>query len=1569
MHRIDGVHKAAFSPQAQSHVGSAGMPKRRIQTKVMVRNTDPLVREHRLGEIHILPGVSMLDIVYKTLASAGCTAEAFLLRKILFQEPVVTNEGTDRRLTVTIELATGTGKVRISSLPWKGSEALSQNATMHMTCDLAPMKGQPSPALLTFGTDDGEDLEVCYQITRGVGIYHDSFMKCMGHVTQLPSGDILGRVSLGTRAAARTHDFLLHPVLLDCSTIVPLYRLRNHFEDVTLFIPFAIEEFWGLPLTGTREVLIRVEPANTEIAERQILEHSFGLYDIEGAPLAYFKNFAVKRVRSLEHMRLLIEGGISAPAIGQPVRTPVPVVATPTVRNEDPLVALISTLIGQHADILLARSDFGRAFFDLGLDSLALLEISESLEKSLGVQLYPTLLFEHSNVDMLADYLRKNFANETAFLSRSAATHHIQPTQMPYVSAPSLVSPNPAPAVLVPLWRPVEFNEATAASAARVAVVGLNSQNSLGSRLVEILGPRVVYPQGMSPDGTNIENFREALAAGLDFDEIWLADADHELAFSLVKLLLKAGRLQSALTLRALTLNAFSVFGEVPDEAAGHGIWGLWQTLSRECQHVRVCVLDLGETDAARLLDYAQCPWLADFQRMDIAERQLLAVREGRFYERKLYRTERAAGDQMVEDQSGAFVSGGAYLIIGGAGGVGMALLRHLRQRYGAYVAVMGRRGPENISSELSDEGEYGKDVLYIQGSVESQDDLVRAFEQVRNRFGKINGIIHSAMVLNDQRLAEMEVEDFAQVLAPKVTGARMLAKATEDLQLDFILFFSSVQSFIGNVSQGNYAAASTYLDGFAAALRGHRRYPIFTVNWGFWGEVGAVATSVHRHLLARQGMYGLCALQAFEAMEGALATGWDQVAIVSADEHVLREFGLSPEFALERRRGAPHDLHRLGTTMPSELPPMFLRQLTDLECSFKLMMSLVRKRVRFILRELASIDCSSSEHVGCISREHEWLIRVARKILDSHGDEQGLGLAGETFENALTELVETRSELVDFAPLMRVCLAAYPDIIAGRRSALEVMFPEGSVEFVEPVYGRNAISAYYNDLVARAVVAFARQQDRRPLRVLEIGAGTGSTARAVVDWLRKETIDCEYCYTDLWDTLVADARRRLSAEYPEMRFRFLDINSDPTSQGLETQFDIVIATNVLHASRELRLSLRYIKRLVRFGGALVLNESVEVQEYSTFIFGLLPGWRGASDPELRLDDSPLASRETWSRLLHEEGFVAVERLVPENVIPLLAMQEVFVALSNGEVRVSRERLRGPPAFLETAKGFPAFLRNRVKLIGFADLGVEDVGALRWVRLCTDERGHLWLLLDNAPANTYSKDFLEELCTVLEHLQSRPALLRGRILYLGHCGPYFSLGGDRAQIVHLLKTGQRRELRAFAENVRRLLTALASIDTIVIAVVDGTAQGGGLETILAADMQVVRDGVKVGLPEIKSGLIPGMGGLTLLQNRIGTARVKRLVLCGELISAREAFEMGVISHVEEDPYAAAFALAERMSHLETAAYMKRLLARDTARQLTADIDSWLEYIQDHQQWINVKRIMGSQSIVDAVVQH
>ena len=126
----------------------------------------------------------------------------------------------------------------------------------------------------------------------------------------------------------------------------------------------------------------------------------------------------------------------------------------------------------------------------------------------------------------------------------------------------------------------------------------------------------------------------------------------------------------------------------------------------------------------------------------------------------------------------------------------------------------------------------------------------------------------------------------------------------------------------------------------------------------------------------------------------------------------------------------------------------------------------------------------------------------------------------------------------------------------------------------------------------------------------------------------------------------VGKARERFG-DLPFVSYRALDVESDPATQGFSSdRFDLVIASNVLHATRDLRSTLRHVRSLVAPGGMIVLVEGTRHTHWVDLIFGMLGGWWRFADHDLR-PACPLLPAATWQRVLADSGFSETTALIP----------------------------------------------------------------------------------------------------------------------------------------------------------------------------------------------------------------------------------------------------------------------------------------------------------------------------------
>src|SRR5581483_1231028 len=218
----------------------------------------------------------------------------------------------------------------------------------------------------------------------------------------------------------------------------------------------------------------------------------------------------------------------------------------------------------------------------------------------------------------------------------------------------------------------------------------------------------------------------------------------------------------------------------------------------------------------------------------------------------------------------------------------------------------------------------------------------------------------------------------------------------------------------------------------------------------------------------------------------------------------------------------------------------------------------------------------------------------------------------------------------------IRHCGRIVRDVVTGRESPLETLFPGGNFDLAQDLYERSRTMCYIN-AVAAAAASGAGSEATRPLRVLEIGAGTGATTQAVAAALPASAI---YHFTDVSDLFLDRARERFAA-YPNMRYGRFDLDLPLADQGYGPgQYDLIVSANAVHACTNLAATLSRIRSLLAPGGILALVESTTPFGWFDFTTSLIEGWR-KHDDGLRTE-GPLLGPDVWCRALIEAGFAQV---------------------------------------------------------------------------------------------------------------------------------------------------------------------------------------------------------------------------------------------------------------------------------------------------------------------------------------
>ncbi|MEV5341522.1 SDR family NAD(P)-dependent oxidoreductase [Streptomyces sp. NPDC052676] len=239
----------------------------------------------------------------------------------------------------------------------------------------------------------------------------------------------------------------------------------------------------------------------------------------------------------------------------------------------------------------------------------------------------------------------------------------------------------------------------------------------------------------------------------------------------------------------------------------------------------------------------------------------------------------------------------------------------------------------------------------------------------------------------------------------------------------------------------------------------------------------------------------------------------------------------------------------------------------------------------------------------------------------------------------------EQTQQLVDRFPEWVTAIAVYvrcgrhlTDILTGRVDPRELLFTEADRHLVEGFYSDTPqvrMQARHASLLLARMLRDWPQD--RPLRVLEVGAGTGGLTAHLLPLLPKPLTT--YVYSDVSAAFFPRARNRF-ADYDFVTYRTLDLNTDAVEQGFTPgSFDLIVASNVLHATRDLTVGCGRIAELLAPGGQLLAVESHDTDILGP-CFGLLEEFWAFTDTDVR--SSPLLDRDSWPAVLRAGGFDAV---------------------------------------------------------------------------------------------------------------------------------------------------------------------------------------------------------------------------------------------------------------------------------------------------------------------------------------
>ena len=305
------------------------------------------------------------------------------------------------------------------------------------------------------------------------------------------------------------------------------------------------------------------------------------------------------------------------------------------------------------------------------------------------------------------------------------------------------------------------------------------------------------------------------------------------------------------------------------------GISGFISSVANEITNWKLRIIDLQEDEKWPLEILNKIPYSK--------ENKIIAYREGEWFIQELSPLE------YTDTNKTNYKNNGVYIVIGGAGGLGRVWSEYVIKKYNAQIIWLGRRAENTeISKEIEKLSSLGKKPEYMQADATKKEDLLKVRDEVIKRYGKINGIIDSAIVLKDKSIKNMDLDVFKETYFNKVNISVRIAQVFKEDNLDFVLFFSSIMSFTKGAFQSNYSAGSVFKDTFAYWLKNQTSIHTKVINWGYFGDVGVVATDFYRENMKDLGILPISMESAMNTLEKLLVGPMIQNGFINTKEKML---------------------------------------------------------------------------------------------------------------------------------------------------------------------------------------------------------------------------------------------------------------------------------------------------------------------------------------------------------------------------------------------------------------------------------------------------------------------------------------------------------------------------------------------------------------------------------------------------------------------------------------------------------------------------------------------------------
>jgi 3-oxoacyl-(acyl-carrier-protein) synthase/acyl carrier protein len=389
------------------------LKNKKLITNIAINN--PFVQNHWVQGQAVFPGLAYIDLLFQIAQTNGFNVHQTVLKNLSIYNPLVLKENSAVELTLSFTEIQGVLKILIEGSERRNDGTADLNHQKYVSAELHQQQTLSFERIIDVSRLESQSQfvvgmeEAVYAPARNNGLVHREIMKAEG-VAYSFDGDYIAELSVPSKYREDAGSYLFHPALIDSGAMASLVAIRGVLaerlkkQEPSLFLPIFFESFSASEALNT-ECFVRV--AALELIN-DIIYCNLEFFNRAGKQVGVLKRLTSKLIRAGEQIAATTVR--KTPPVSQNLVNEI----RPNLKNSSSsLQSKVLAVFGRYLALRPEQIDPQHGFFDLGLESVHLLEIVKELEILFNTTLNPTLLFECNNIRELTAYLQNELAIPT----------------------------------------------------------------------------------------------------------------------------------------------------------------------------------------------------------------------------------------------------------------------------------------------------------------------------------------------------------------------------------------------------------------------------------------------------------------------------------------------------------------------------------------------------------------------------------------------------------------------------------------------------------------------------------------------------------------------------------------------------------------------------------------------------------------------------------------------------------------------------------------------------------------------------------------------------------------------------------------------------------------------------------------------------------------------------------------------------------------------------------------------------------------------------------------------------